>query len=38
VNREPGDSLPDNELPGWDLAEPGLREVWETDDLSAFHG
>ena len=24
--------------PDWDLAKPGLREAWEANDLSAFHG
>jgi hypothetical protein len=24
--------------PDWDLATPGLRERWEADDLSPFHG
>jgi len=24
--------------PDWDLSTPGLREAWEADDLSAFHG
>jgi peroxiredoxin len=24
--------------PDWDLAAPGLREAWEADDLSSFHG
>ncbi len=24
--------------PDWDLSKPGLREAWETGDLSAFHG
>ena len=24
--------------PDWDLAAPGLREAWEADDLSHFHG
>jgi peroxiredoxin len=24
--------------PDWDLAAPGLREAWEADDLTAFHG
>jgi peroxiredoxin len=24
--------------PDWDLATPGLREAWEADDLSSFHG
>ena len=24
--------------PDWDLSKPGLREAWEADDLSSFHG
>ena len=24
--------------PDWDLGKPGLREAWEADDLSSFHG
>jgi peroxiredoxin len=24
--------------PDWDLSKPGLREAWEANDLSAFHG
>jgi peroxiredoxin len=24
--------------PDWDLATPGLRQAWDADDLSAFHG
>ncbi len=25
-------------LPDWDLSTPGLREAWDADDLSSFHG
>ena len=24
--------------PDWDLSTPGLREAWDADDLSSFHG
>ena len=42
----PGTTFPDDELPDHtgvprklsELSTPGLREAWDTDDLSRFHG